>query len=907
MSKRNHVGRACGSFRSKRLSTAIALAIKSMVLGTCVTLPSYLHAADFHYAAMTVSNRTWMRVGAWLEGAIPGAADRAVFGSFGSASFANPAIVSPSSTVPEFHIGSVLILDGTTTTSINTNHGQAPVHVHGVDGVGAEAGSSGMVNFFFHSYWESDLVMRANNPAGGGWRIPLRVTFSDPSGIDIGAHTITFDTVNLLNVIEFENQRTSISGTGNVVKVGQGTLLLRGVNTYSGTTRVDEGTLRLENSGSIASSSAVDVDGTLDISATTAGAAVNALTGSGRVALGSRTLTLASDGNAFSGTIEGTGGIRINGDTWLGGGNTYTGGTTLLNGQLSLGSASAIGTGTLTMAGGTTLHAGGQSLANNVVFDGPGHSTIDTGAASVVLSGALSGMGGLNKAGTGALTLTGPGSYAGPTLVSAGSLISGGASALSSASAFTVASGATLDLAGNAQSLSSLQNSGVVALSGTAPGTVLTLTGPYAGNNGVLRMSSVLGDSSSPSDRLVLDGAAAVASGQTSIELSNAGGLGAATTGDGIQLVGLLNGASYDAGAFTLASGVLQAGAYTYSLNSTGTGVYLSSGTMIDGVTVQNYRPEVALHAAMPQQMRQSAMAMLGNLHQRIGDRSMDATSADATLARRAAWGRLISGETQVSQSGALSPESRGRFEGFQVGTDLFEAGSWRTGIYVGQLEGESDVRGFAGGTQGRVGTGYLRSRYVGAYGTFFTEDGTYVDLVIQAGDHDFNARTTTDPALPRNGRSRLASVEFGREFALGTGWSIEPQLQAVYADQRIDATAIPLALIDAQSAHGWTLRAGMRLKGRLPTGAGVLQPYGRLNLYRTAGSADVIRVGNGGVSSGFASASRGNWGEAAIGFAISFGSTWSAYGELGKLFGTGGGMRVDGQPNVAIGVKARW
>lgn len=307
--------------------------------------------------------------------------------------------------------------------------------------------------------------------------------------------------------------------------------------------------------------------------------------------------------------------------------------------------------------------------------------------------------------------------------------------------------------------------------------------------------------------------------------------------------------------------GVFQAGAYTYSLNSTGTGVYLSSGTMIGGVMVQNFRPEVALHAAMPQQIQRSAMATLGNLHQRFGERPLESASADATQARHAAWGRLISAETHVSQSGALSPESRGRFDGFQAGTDLFDARNWRAGVYVGQLEGASDVRGFAGGTPGHVGTSDLRSRYVGAYGTFSPDDGAYVDLVVQAGDHDVNARTAAGPALPRSGRSRLASIEWGREFTLGTAWSIEPQLQAVYADQRIDATTIPLASIDAQTAHGWTLRAGMRLKGRLTSGVGVRQPYGRLNLYRTTGSADVIRVGNGGISSGFASDSRGNWG----------------------------------------------
>ena len=103
----------------------------------------------------------------------------------------------------------------------------------------------------------------------------------------------------------------------------------------------------------------------------------------------------------------------------------------------------------------------------------------------------------------------------------------GAINALSTVSAHTVAPGASLDLAGFSQSLPSLTNGGIVSLVGGTPGTTLTVSGPYVGNNGVLRLGTALGGSGSVSDRLLLDGPSASASGSTIVQVTNLGGLGA--------------------------------------------------------------------------------------------------------------------------------------------------------------------------------------------------------------------------------------------------------------------------------------------------------------------------------------------------------------------------------------------
>ena len=90
------------------------------------------------------------------------------------------------------------------------------------------------------------------------------------------------------------------------------------------------------------------------------------------------------------------------------------------------------------------------------------------------------------------------------------------------------------------------------------------------------------------------------------------------------------------------------------------------------------YRAEVPLFAALPEQLRQGNLAMLGNLHQRIGDDDMKTAavspqgSAAAPVGERRAWGRVLSTGRTIQQGGTVSPHSEGRLSGLQAGTDLW-------------------------------------------------------------------------------------------------------------------------------------------------------------------------------------------------------------------------------------------
>ncbi len=103
----------------------------------------------------------------------------------------------------------------------------------------------------------------------------------------------------------------------------------------------------------------------------------------------------------------------------LAGANTYGCPTIISSGTLSVSNNAALGTGLLTLAGGTlAASAGNWTIANNVNLTG--NSTVDTGANSLTLSGAITNSGGLTKRGSGTLMLSGANTYSGATVISGG-------------------------------------------------------------------------------------------------------------------------------------------------------------------------------------------------------------------------------------------------------------------------------------------------------------------------------------------------------------------------------------------------------------------------------------------------------------------------------------------------------
>ena len=138
------------------------------------------------------------------------------------------------------------------------------------------------------------------------------------------------------------NYSGNITNAGiGLTKLGVGTLVLDGTNTYGGATTVVAGTLALGPNGSISNASAVIVNNGATFDTGGASATVGSLTGAGNVAIGGGVFTAGGNNSSthFSGNIGGAGGSFVKqgtGTTTLSGANTYDGGTTVSAGKLAI-------------------------------------------------------------------------------------------------------------------------------------------------------------------------------------------------------------------------------------------------------------------------------------------------------------------------------------------------------------------------------------------------------------------------------------------------------------------------------------------------------------------------------------------------------------------------------------------
>jgi autotransporter-associated beta strand protein len=145
----------------------------------------------------------------------------------------------------------------------------------------------------------------------------------------------------------------------------------------------------------------------------------------------SGTMTYGSGTNLAIGSTSGTTTVDINNGGILNLNNSArsvaiaASGTVTINSGGTMTSARTWGasTGNLVLAGGTFQATAAQTLASGLLISTTSaNSTIDTNGNAVSISSGISGAGGLIKAGTNTLTLSGANTYTGNTTINAGGL-----------------------------------------------------------------------------------------------------------------------------------------------------------------------------------------------------------------------------------------------------------------------------------------------------------------------------------------------------------------------------------------------------------------------------------------------------------------------------------------------------
>ena len=247
---------------------------------------------------------------------------------------------------------------------------------------------------------------------------------------------------------------------------GTGAVVLSGTNTYTGTTAIIRGNLKLNSLNALPATTILDVhsggnnvgltteQATIDLngySPTVSGLARTDTTGSGTItnfAAGTSTLTVNNPAaNTFSGNIaDGLGQVALvksgAGSLTLSGSNTFSGGLIINNGTVTMGSQNAIGNqalpNALTLNGGL-LNANSVAQISLAKLSGAagtitdsglaiGTTTLSTGSTTNEVFGGLIADGSVRnlsyiKGGSGTQSLTGANTYSGITVVTAGTLL----------------------------------------------------------------------------------------------------------------------------------------------------------------------------------------------------------------------------------------------------------------------------------------------------------------------------------------------------------------------------------------------------------------------------------------------------------------------------------------------------
>lgn len=311
--------------------------------------------------------------------------------------------------------GGLHVKEGTLTCNTSSAFGSGTVYLGDTTG----GASATLCGFSSSATTSAPIIVQAGstgtktirNPSFGSTNFLGNLTLNHDVTLDGGTANAAFSIF----------KTGSLSGPGNIAvrNTGNGaTVILQHPNSsgYTGTVTVHNGTLRLANASALNSANEVRVDdgATLDVRSNVTIAGLNDITGSGGTvvnngAAATRTLKLGGSGSYyFNGAIsDGASADRIMsliksgvGFQVLSGASSFSGGTTIDGGILELNSASALGTGGVTLSGAAEqlLLAASATYTNSISINGgsgiSGQGLIDTdrggnatlGAATITIT-----------------------------------------------------------------------------------------------------------------------------------------------------------------------------------------------------------------------------------------------------------------------------------------------------------------------------------------------------------------------------------------------------------------------------------------------------------------------------------------------------------------------------------------
>jgi len=358
-------------------------------------------------------------------------------------------------------------------------------------------------------------------------------------------------------------------------------------------------------------------------------------------------------------------------------------------------------------------------------------------------------------------------------------------------------------------------------------------------------------------DELVVEGKS---SGTHTLAVTNRGS--AAAAGSALRVVDTVDGGA----RFKLAGEKIESGMFTYRLvqGNGGTSTespadwYLASLAKGAG-SGEATAPELSasgraiVNTAGAQAL--TWLSELDTLNQRMGELRLDLAipremSAEVS-AKGAAEGKAKAPvEAEAKRTGDVWVRGFGRRMNADTGLTGEGFSQYVYGVDLGfdrgfRLDGSWLVTGLYGGWGGASrffdagGTGLTESIHGGVYATWVTDSGWYLDGVGKL--NYFDNRFDAVSSFGEHSRGHYGnwgfgfSLEGGRQFELGRGWFLEPQVQAAYTHlsaanyDTSDDVSVGLGATEV-----FQMRAGLSAGRRFMTAWGVVQPYVKTSFVET-------------------------------------------------------------------------
>ncbi|WP_239424526.1 autotransporter outer membrane beta-barrel domain-containing protein [Snodgrassella communis] len=317
------------------------------------------------------------------------------------------------------------------------------------------------------------------------------------------------------------------------------------------------------------------------------------------------------------------------------------------------------------------------------------------------------------------------------------------------------------------------------------------------------------------------------------------------------------------------------------------------------------YADAVAGYTLMPRVNLEQGFASIGSLQVR----RTDIANVDG---KRQTWARTFGHHQKQNGKDRLNLDTN--IYGIQIGHDFMINQTDNKGLnvlggYISYSRANTDFSDKYHAKKGIVisdkhtGKGKSDNISLGLTNTYFTDKGTYLDIVGQLSylHNKYTARTGNNPDT-QDGWGAAVSAEVGHSIQVSSTWSIQPQAQMVYQYLNLDSFSDGLRYVDQNNQDSLRGRIGLKaaynVSGKTGKGTSI---YTVGNVWHDFIKPDNVNIGRDSIRENFSS----TWGEIGVGVHIPVAKQSQIYGDVRYEHNFGGAKRQSFRGN--IGLKVNW